>query len=135
MAESEGAEMKQHKIEEIEAQLIEQQGNLSAAARKLGMSRRGVQKRVEKSPQLQEVLEDARETMVDDAENVLRDKLKAGDLAAAMFIAKTLGKNRGYVERTEEDRMGGMSIRVTYENRNDQANEDAPSASRDIDGG
>ena len=99
-------------VDQLLAEIATQQGNLSAVARALGVTRRAVQKRVATNTRLADALEDARETMVDEAVNVLRDKLVAGDLTAAIYVTKTLGKGRGYVERSEHTGTDGTPIGI-----------------------
>ena len=101
-------------VDQLLAEIATQQGNLSAVARALGVTRRAVQKRVATNKRLADALEDARETMVDEAVNVLRDKLIAGDLTAAIYVTKTLGKGRGYVEtnRTEVSGLNEQAIEI-----------------------
>lgn len=56
---------------QIEEALRKCRGNMSAAARLLKMTRRGVAKRVHDEPELQEALAEARNILVDDAEQHL----------------------------------------------------------------
>jgi hypothetical protein len=77
-------------------------GNVSAAARSLGVTRRAVGKRINGDAALKQALIDAREAMVDDAERALADAVKDGQPWAVQFVLKTLGKSRGYVERKEQ---------------------------------
>ena len=52
-------------------------------------------------PTVQDALEDAREAMLDEAENVLYDRVLDGNTAELIFFLKTRGYRRGYVERRE----------------------------------
>lgn len=71
-------------------------GNISASARAVGLTRTNFVARVQKSPALMALLEDLRETIVDKAEQNQYAEVLAGDAAASRFILQTLGKNRGY---------------------------------------
>lgn len=82
--------------------LTETHGNIAGAARKLGVSRRAIGKRIDADAALKQVVIDARETMLDDAERSLADAVKAGEAWAVCFCLKTQGRNRGYVERREQ---------------------------------
>lgn len=102
---------------EIIAEIERQRGNLTAAARVLGLHRSTLYKRAQRSATLQAAIEGAREAMLDEAESVLYDKVLAGSTAELIFFLKTRGKGRGYVERQEvtgEDG-GALTIRVVYD--------------------
>lgn len=45
----------------------------------------------------------AREGLIDESERVVRDKVESGDIEAAKFVLKTIGKRRGWSERDVED--------------------------------
>ena len=83
--------------------LQKMQGNISAAARSLGLSRVTVHARINADPDLQAVVEDARQSMVDNAESALNRAVIQGEAWAVCFTLKTQGKRRGYVERVEID--------------------------------
>jgi hypothetical protein len=77
-------------------------GNLAAIARAYGISRQAVQKFVANDPELTEATNEARETMLDEAENALYDEaVEKRNTAALIFLLKTQGKKRGYIERAE----------------------------------
>lgn len=73
-------------------------GNVSLAARTLNLTRNALYARIRKSRKLQEVLEDARESLVDIAETSLRSAVLAGQPWAVTLALKTLGRPRGYTE-------------------------------------
>jgi len=60
---------------------------------------------------MKEVLERARDMVVDIAEDELIKLIKNGNVAATIFTLKTLGKHRGYVERTEKNVTGGLDLK------------------------
>jgi hypothetical protein len=76
-------------------------GNLAAVGRACRISRQSVFERVARSVPAQRALEEARQTMLDDAENTLYERALAGNTAELIFFLKTQGKMRGYVERQE----------------------------------
>lgn len=86
---------------ELLAALEASMGNVSAAARALGYTRRRVEQRIAKSPQLQEARNDLRESMTDNAESALNRAILQGEAWAVCFYLKCQGKKRGYIERTE----------------------------------
>lgn len=76
-------------------------GNISLAAKNLGVSRQAVYDKCEQYPRLRLCLADARESMVDNAESALGLAVNNGQPWAVSFTLKTIGKNRGYIEKTE----------------------------------
>ena len=88
-------------LNQIEHTLEQSNGNISYAARSLGVARNTLYKRINKNPRLQKVLDDARETLVDTAESALLTAVRTGNIAAIIFTLKTQGKARGYIERQE----------------------------------
>lgn len=78
-------------------------GNLSAVARKFRVGRSAVQEFVGKHEHLKQLLVDARETRVDNAEDKLGSAVNKGEGWAICFTLKTLGRSRGYVEKHEFD--------------------------------
>ena len=94
---------KQSKIEET---LIAVSGNVSAAARSLGMQRHRLHKTISRSERLQQVVHDARQSMCDNAESALNRAVINGEAWAVCFTLKTQAKDRGYVERTQQEITG-----------------------------
>ena len=88
-------------IDAIENAIYEKRGNLAAVARSFGLTRNAIAARVSKSAKLQKARDEARETMLDNAETTLYDEALNGNTAALIFFLKTQGKSRGYIERTE----------------------------------
>lgn len=88
-------------IEAIEEALWKAGGLYGDAARLLGMSRAGLRSRVLRHERLREVRDEAQDEFLDMSESVLMKAVKKGNLGAACFVLKTLGRTRGYVERQE----------------------------------
>lgn len=93
--------MKRLKKANVLAAIKTAQGNLAAVARAYGVSRQAVQKFVANDPELTEATNEARETMLDNAESKLYTEAMNGNTAALIFLLKTQGKKRGYIERAE----------------------------------
>ena len=92
-------------------------GLLGVAARTLSridkthtISRQAIEKRVNASPELQEVVRQSIEAMTDFAENKLYELIKEGDKTAIIFYLKCKAKNRGYVERQEMTGKDGQPL-------------------------
>lgn len=90
-------------IDEIATVLKKKAGNMAETARALNVTRQAIHKRVSEDEALQAIVADAREAMVDVAESQALQQIKQGNTAMIIFTLKTLGKNRGYIERSEID--------------------------------
>lgn len=100
---------------QIEHALKAKAGNIAAAARELGVSRSTVYRRIDAAPTLKQLVTDTREELIDIAESALRREVIDGNITAIIFTLKTLGKQRGYVERSEVTGMEGAPLRVMVE--------------------
>lgn len=81
-------------------------GNLSATAKALGLTRAAVSKRVKSSPELQRIVEDAKETLIDMAESKLARGVAAG---MEWAVKRVLDSKRAAA------RGGGNAVRVEVE--------------------
>jgi DNA-binding phage protein len=75
-------------------------GNVSVAAKATGIRRETYYKWLQ-NPIFKATAAEARERRKDFIESALDARIKAGDTAAIIFAAKTVCKDRGYVERSE----------------------------------
>ena len=80
----------------LEKAIQEKRGNLAAVGRKFGVSRQYISKRVKNSAKLRKAWDEARETMLDNAETELYEQALGGNTSALIFYMKTQGKRRGY---------------------------------------
>ena len=78
-------------------------GNVTAAARGLGIGRTALHARIAKSPDLQRVLQEEREALVDMAESALRAEVLDRNMTAVIWTLKASpeAKRRGWSERHE----------------------------------
>lgn len=97
-------------VERLEAALVKYQGNVTAVAKSLGFSRRGIVKAIERSPTLTDLMAELLESRLDVAEDGLNKALKKGAPWAIKFVLMTQGKGRGYTLRQDE---GGGEGRPT----------------------
>jgi hypothetical protein len=82
-------------------------GNLAAIARAYGITRQAVQKFVSQDPELVEATNEARESKLDEAEDKLyTEAIEKGNTAALIFLLKTQGKGRGYIENVRTELTG-----------------------------
>ena len=73
------------------------QGNLSRVADTMGSSRGAVRNVVDRHPELQELLRQARERQLDELEQTVFDRaMESNDTTLQLFLLKTQGKSRGY---------------------------------------
>jgi len=87
--------------EQVKNALIECHGLAYAAARNLGVAPSTIFRRVQKHPELAELVKDARELRLDEAEGALMAAVRRGEGWAVCFFLKTQGRSRGYSERLE----------------------------------
>lgn len=99
--------------EDVSRELIRHRGRLTLTAKALGVNSVYVRKRIQDNPEVQAAYRHSRDEFVDTAEDVMYSRLKDGSESAAKFVLATLGKDRGYTERTEVVGKGGGSIQVT----------------------
>jgi hypothetical protein len=73
-------------------------GLVTAAARRLGCTRRCIVNYFKRYPDLKVALSDIRDSYVDLAEGSLLEQIKDRNTAATIFLLRCLGKDRGWVE-------------------------------------
>jgi len=78
-------------------------GMIYVAADRLGVQPITVYRFAKRHPQVRAAIEDARGRLLDEGESALRSAVLKGEGWAVCFLLKTLGKQRGYVERHEID--------------------------------
>lgn len=94
-------------------------GIISLAARKMGISRDAMNKRIERSVTLTKALEEAREVNIDEMESELykmakkkkQDNIKLG---AVKYYLSTQGKQRGYFTKIETDEKINKPLIINY---------------------
>lgn len=103
---------------QIEAALRACGGVVAHAAKKLGIGRNAVSRRLDREPRLAEVREEALETLVDDAESALakmvRNAKHPGHLQAVLGVLKLRGARRGWLSqsRVEAELSGDKAPRI-----------------------
>ena len=100
---SEQAIKKQHSVAQCADALHKAAGNVTAAERGLGIGRTSLHARIAKSPELQRILQEERESLVDMAESALRAEVLDRNMTAVIWTLKASpeAKRRGWGERTE----------------------------------
>lgn len=86
-------------------------GFTSKTAEILGCNPSTITRYIKRFPLVAQAVQDEREALLDDAEIVLRDKIREEhDLGAVTFYLTHLGKERGYVPRSELTGKDGAPI-------------------------
>ena len=96
------------------AALLEAHGVKAQAARLLGCNRNTVERYISLYPTVQEAYAIARAELVDLAESKLVEQLEGGEWPAIRFTLATIGKDRGYVERSESAVQAKVEGDVTH---------------------
>jgi hypothetical protein len=93
--------------------LTKHKGNITYVSSEYPTTRWGIYYHIKRSPYLQFVFKDAREKRVDEAERKLDEAIERGEAWAIALVLRTLGKERGYVEKVEQS--GSINHRHTIE--------------------
>lgn len=101
-------------VQQIEDALKKTAGNISQAAKSLGVNRNTLYNRIHNAPTLQTVLQNSREELVDIAESALLRGVIEGNMTAIIWTLKAspAAKARGWSERTEMTGADGGPIVV-----------------------
>lgn len=86
-------------VSEIEQAIIKRRGNVTAVAKALGVDRRTIYRRIEKSPRLRDALDEAREEQKDYVEYKFNQLIDNGYWPAIRFFLVTQARDRGYIEQ------------------------------------
>lgn len=92
-----------HTLKEVAIALRCADGMQTHAAKYLGCTYRTLQNYMNRWPELRNVVFEAKEKTLDLSENKLFQSVRKGNIQAIMFHLKTQGKERGYVERAEDE--------------------------------
>ncbi len=93
-------------IDQIAEALENSVGIFTGAAKLLGCAPNTISNKVRTSKKLRKLVAEIKYKTVDLAETQLLIKLKEGNMTAIIFYLKTQGKDRGYVERIQDQAVG-----------------------------
>ena len=93
----------------IEA-LVKSLGIVTIAAERVGISRRTHYDWYNEDPDYRKAVDDIADVTLDFAESKLHKQVDKGDTTAIIFLLKTRGKKRGYVERVEQTGADGKDL-------------------------
>ena len=99
--------------EQMIAAIKQAEGFVSKAADILGIGRTTFYRYLEKFVTAKEALEDVREARHDLVENKMMEQIRKGNTAMIIFYLKTQAKDRGYVERIQQELSGSVETRIT----------------------
>lgn len=98
-------------------------GLISHAAKKLGVDRRTVYMWISSDPDLKLAVEEVRENIIDMVEAKMFNEAQNGNTTILIFLAKTIGRNRGYVEKQEIEQTTRV-INVGYTKNVDEGSDE-----------
>lgn len=78
-------------------------GNATEASKAVGIHRTTYRRWYNADPDFAALVDEVKEEQIDLAESELRKLVKSGNITAVIFTLKTIGKERGYIERTETE--------------------------------
>jgi len=78
-------------------------GVVSSAVKDAGIARKTHYKWLKEDEKYKEAVDDMNDVLLDFAETHLFNLIKKGDTTATIFLLKTKGKGRGYIERVDHD--------------------------------
>lgn len=108
--------------EQIIEALKKTRGMVYLAAETLGCEADTIYRRAAKVKAVKEVITHQRGIVTDAAESKLFQAIMAGDSWAICFYLKTQGKDRGYIERQEQQQSGEITVVVKRVKGNDSSN-------------
>lgn len=96
---------RENKVEQLKKAALEahykHKGNVSATCAALGIGRTQFYNWKKNDSEFSEAIDSVTDFCIDHVESKLMDAINDGEIAAIIFYLKTIGKKRGYVERSE----------------------------------
>lgn len=90
---------KRHTVADYTEALTKSHGLVAFAARRLGVSRQAVYNMINRHPEVNEAMIDAREELLDLAETKVFAAVAQGNLKICCWVLERLGKHRGYTKQ------------------------------------
>lgn len=88
-------------------------GIVTIAAKEIGIDRRTHYRWLSTDKPYADAVESIADIALDFAESQLHKQIKEGEVSSTIFFLKTKGKKRGYVEKTEMEHSGNVSVNKT----------------------
>ena len=111
-------------------------GNITIACESAGVGRGQYKSWCDKDPEFRQRLAEIEpeEIMLDFGEHKLMERVAKGDTLATMFLLKTKGKRRGYIERQEVAHEGDVVKQITVNVLKAGHADELPSSTQQLDG-
>lgn len=90
-------------------------GVVTTAAKIVGIERTTHYKWMESDNEYKEKVQDLQDVVLDFAESALHKMIENHNPAATLFLLKTKGKKRGYIERQEIEHSSDVETDITFE--------------------
>lgn len=107
---------------------VKNNGNRQKALDHVGLQRSSFYKWIDKDPEFKQAFEDAKEALVDRAEETVHKSIKEGDVESAKFLLERLGKDRGWQKtlnvKAEISVHAADIIKQVHERRNNTQTKD-----------
>lgn len=87
-------------------------GIITDACADCGVSRKTFYQWLKDDEEFKKAYQDIRDVTLDHVEGKLFKKMESGNIAALIFYLKCKGKDRGYIERVENNMSGELKVRV-----------------------
>lgn len=82
--------------DKIKLYIVKYRGNLTKVAQALGCARQSIARIARTDSTIKQLIEDTRESVIDEVEDSFTKRAIAGDTTASIFFLKTRGRERGY---------------------------------------
>lgn len=106
-----------NKVEQLKKTAIEalyaNKGNVSIACAAAGIGRTQFYQWKKEDPDFSHTVDNVSDFCIDHVEHQLHKNIDAGDTTAMIFYLKTIGKKRGYIERSEVTGADGGPVQIT----------------------
>jgi len=91
-------------------------GNITAACAAAGVNRQHFYTWRDNDPNFEQEVKNISESAIDMGETALMKQIQDGNTACIIFLLKTRGKHRGYIESTQVEHMGKGGGAIQFEN-------------------
>lgn len=105
--------------EQIASALVAQKGNITNAAKALGIRTPYIHMRMAENEAIQSAWQECVDDLVDLAVDKLRDEITNGNTKAILFALDKLGHSRGFISRKSVTHEGNMMNPVQVQNKID----------------
>ena len=106
------ARKNRYTTDQVKQALIDANGLVYIAAESLGCRSAAVYSYIKRYKEIEEVLNEQREVIIDKAESKLFEQIEKGEQWAIQFALKTIGKHRGYTEKTETENKSDINVNM-----------------------